>query len=112
MQTAQRLVQVIAVLFAFAGAVTAAQAQTSGQWKSGEHIYSQTCAFCHSAAVGPNLLGRNLPPEYVTHVVTHGLRAMPAFRPTDFSQEDVHMLATWIRDSKAPAAVTQAGGQP
>lgn len=89
-----------------------ALAEAAGQWKSGEQIYAQTCAYCHNAGVGPNLLGRSLSPELVQHVVYSGLSAMPAFRPTDFNAKEVAQLGAWIRDSKAPPAPPNAPTTP
>lgn len=98
----ERLVGALLALAAIAPG--AAFAEAAGQWQSGQQIYTQTCALCHNAGVGPSLLGRELPPDLVKYMALNGLRAMPAFRPTDFNAKDLDMLAVFIRDSKAPAA--------
>jgi mono/diheme cytochrome c family protein len=91
-----------------------AQAQAAGEWRSPQHIFKQTCAFCHGTGVGPELRGRQLPPEYISYVMLNGLRAMPAFRPTDFSPAEVAALAKMIHESPAPADAkgVAAGGTP
>jgi mono/diheme cytochrome c family protein len=83
---------------------TLVQAQAAGEWRSPQHIFQQTCAFCHTTGVGPELRGRQLPPEYVSYVMLNGLRAMPAFRPTDFSPAEVAAMAKMLNESPAPAA--------
>lgn len=96
-------------LAAALGAVTtnsASAAQSAGEWKSGRQIMEKVCVYCHSPAVGPAvgpvLEGRGLDPAYVMYAVTYGIGEMPAFRPTDFSDRDLKMLADYLRDSKAP----------
>lgn len=82
-------------------------AQAAGQWTGPQQAYAATCAYCHDTEVAPALLGRRLATEYVVLVVQRGQRAMPAFRPTDFTAAELSMLAQWIHASGAPA---QAGG--
>ena len=84
-------------------------AQSAGQWRDANHIFAKTCAHCHDTGVGPELRGRNLPAQYITLVVQNGLRAMPAFRPTDFSAAEVEALAKMISQSPAPAAPKAEG---
>lgn len=82
---------------------TTALAQAAGEWRNPQHIFKQTCAFCHGTGVGPEIRGRQLPPEYISYVVQNGLRAMPAFRPTDFTPAEIAALAKMINESPAPA---------
>ena len=65
-------------------------------------MYAQTCAYCHGAGVAVELRGRGLPPEYIASVIRNGLRAMPAFRPSDFNDADIAALADMITASPAP----------
>jgi mono/diheme cytochrome c family protein len=69
--------------------------------RSPEKIYATTCGYCHGHNVGPVIRGRQLPAETVTDFVRRGNGAMPAFRPTEISNEELKALATWIQTSKA-----------
>lgn len=82
--------------------MSSAWGQSAGQWSSPEKIYGKVCAYCHETAVAPRLFGRNLSAEYVRHVVLNGQRAMPAFRPTDFSGEELKALAQFVQARSAP----------
>jgi 4-cresol dehydrogenase (hydroxylating) cytochrome subunit len=82
-----------------------ASAQVAGQWKDGQHVYSKICSNCHEIGVGPVIKGRSLEPEYYRHVVRNGLRAMPAFRPTDIDDEALHQVADLLSKSPAPGGV-------
>lgn len=80
-----------------------AQVSASGEWRDAKRMFTQTCALCHGTGVGPEIRGRQLPPEYISYVVMNGLRAMPAFRPTDFSAAELAILAKFVSESPAPA---------
>lgn len=66
-----------------------------------EQVYTSTCGYCHGHNVGPIILGRKLPPEMVISFVRKGQGAMPAFRQTEISQEELKALSEWIEGSKA-----------
>lgn len=78
-------------------------AQAAGQWRDAQQMYAQTCAYCHGAGVAVELRGSGLPPEYVAAVIRNGLRAMPAFRPSDFNDADIAALVEMITTSPPPA---------
>lgn len=65
-----------------------------------EAIYAKSCGYCHGHNVGPVIRGRGLPVETVTAFVRRGQGAMPAFRPTEISDEELTALAKWIAASK------------
>jgi len=69
-----------------------------------EQIYTTNCGFCHGHNVGPIIKGRGLPPEMVTYMVRHGAGAMPAFKPTEVTPEELKALGVWIFKSKADQA--------
>ncbi|MDQ7747287.1 c-type cytochrome [Hydrogenophaga pseudoflava] len=92
-------VRVLALSFALCGP---AAAQSAGQWRSAEAIYGKVCARCHETHVAPRLLGRKLPAAYVRQTVLTGMRAMPAFRPTDFSEEELAALGRLVEQQPAP----------
>ena len=85
-------------------------AQAAGQWESPAKIYDKVCAWCHETAVAPVLLGRELSPDYVRLAVSRGLGAMPAFRPTDFSDGELDALGRFVQTQppRRPAQPTQA----
>lgn len=66
-----------------------------------EIVYAKTCGYCHGRNVGPILLGRKLPVDYVTMTARAGRNGMPAFRPTEVSPTEMAALAKWINKSKA-----------
>lgn len=79
-----------------------ARAQAAGQWRDAQHVYSKICANCHEIGVGPVIKGRNLDPDYYQHIVRHGFRAMPAFRPTDVDDAMLRQVAEMLSKSPAP----------
>lgn len=66
-----------------------------------EKIYASTCGHCHGHNVGPVIRGRQLPPALVLALVRRGQGAMPAFRQTEISDQELKALAQWIQASKA-----------
>ncbi|MGE5548558.1 MAG: c-type cytochrome [Solirubrobacterales bacterium] len=81
---------------------TAARAQSAGQWKDGQHVYSKVCSNCHESGVGPVIKGRDLDVAYYKHVVRNGFRAMPAFRPTEIDDVALDQVAEMLHKSPAP----------
>lgn len=79
----------------------AAAAEGDGQWHGGENIYAKVCGHCHEIGVGPVIKGRQLPPQYITAIVRHGFRAMPAFPGAYIDDNALQQVAEYI--SKAPA---------
>lgn len=75
--------------------------------RSPQKTYASTCAYCHGANVGPIILGRHLPADYVRQMVRAGRNAMPAFRPTEISPAELNELAAWV--SAAPANAQEKG---
>ncbi len=84
---------------------TQAWAQAADEWETGEQIYEKICQHCHTQNVGPVLTGRNLPPIYFATIARNGLNAMPAFRPSELSAEDLEKVATYL--SQQPAGDAQ-----
>lgn len=80
-----------------------AWAQSANDWESGEQIFGKICQYCHTQGVGPVLTGRNLPPVYFTTIARSGLRAMPAFRPTELSTDDLEKVANFLSQSAGEA---------
>lgn len=66
-------------------AFTSANADSSGKWLNGQEVYDKVCGYCHEVNVGPVILGRNLPPDYIKAIVRNGNRAMPAFRESEIN---------------------------
>jgi mono/diheme cytochrome c family protein len=63
-------------------------------------VYAKTCGYCHGRNVGPILLGRKLPVDYITMTARAGRNGMPAFRPTEITPTEMAALAKWISKSK------------
>lgn len=74
--------------------------QSAEPARSGEGIYQVVCQYCHDTGIGPQLKGRQLPSVYIQHVARNGLNAMPAFRPTEISDQELTGLAAFIEISK------------
>jgi mono/diheme cytochrome c family protein len=93
-----------------------ARATPSGQMPSGQEVFQRHCVHCHgpgSDAVGTLQLARtrgqdkallterkDLPPEYIRIVVRHGLRAMPAFVPSDLTDAQLEALTDFLTSRK------------
>jgi 4-cresol dehydrogenase (hydroxylating) cytochrome subunit len=74
-------------------------ADAAGQWRNAIHTYASTCHYCHDTGVGPVLMGRQLPIEYIELRVRNGFNAMPSFKPSEMNVADLKALAQWIHQS-------------
>ncbi|WP_321365011.1 cytochrome c [uncultured Celeribacter sp.] len=54
-------------------------------------LAQNTCLQCHSMGVGPDLRLQKLDYEALHHVTRHGLNAMPAFRESEISDEELRL---------------------
>lgn len=93
-----RPVMLGAALILGSGQVLAAD---DSQWQSGDQVYAKVCGHCHEAGVGPTIKGRNLPPSYITAIVRHGFRAMPAFRTSFIDDQALQSVAEYVSTSPA-----------
>ncbi|MCP8467110.1 cytochrome c [Pseudomonas sp. ZM23] len=80
-----------------------ALADGDGQWHGGANVYAKVCGHCHEAGVGPVIKGRQLPVEYISAIVRHGFRAMPAFPAAYIDDDALKSVAQYIQQSAAPA---------
>ncbi len=96
--TQMKIVSVLsgAVLLAGFAVAGAASAQDAGGQRDENYAYQKVCQYCHESGVGPALMGRELDPDYVRHVVRNGLRAMPAFLPSEIDDAALDELANNI----------------
>jgi mono/diheme cytochrome c family protein len=85
-----------------------AQAEGDGKWRGGENVYEKVCGHCHDVGIGPQIKGRQLPPAYITTIVRHGFRAMPAFPASFIDDASLQAVGEYIQSSPAPAQ--QASG--
>ena len=92
--------------------VATPRALTAGQWDDPQQMYDATCGGCHGAGVGPHLLGQGLPEPYIRYVGRNGLRAMPPFRVTDYTDAELAKLATWINSQPASAPPAPVESRP
>lgn len=92
-----------AVLGIGAGTVSLASAQDAEYPapRGPEQIYDESCGYCHGVNVGPVIRGRALPAAVVKSFVRMGPNAMPAFRQTEITDEELDALALWIQESEA-----------
>jgi mono/diheme cytochrome c family protein len=80
----------------------------SAGWK----IFDKWCSGCHGTEQGPGSMAlqrkykgtlpsvleqrNNLPPEYISYTVRHGISFMPSFRKTEISDEDLVLLSAYL----------------
>jgi mono/diheme cytochrome c family protein len=104
-QTASAVIlTALVVIGGVAGAAVAAPKEPPEPgfvWKDGAEVYSNVCAFCHEAKVGPPIRGRGLDPNYIRFMVRHGNRAMPAFRAAEIDDESLTKVAEYVSKSAA-----------
>jgi mono/diheme cytochrome c family protein len=67
-----------------------------GAERSGEQVFHDTCYLCHTTGVSPSLTDQPLPFETLLYMVRHGSNGMPAFRPTEISDKELHNLADYL----------------
>ena len=82
---------------------------------AGGRIFDKWCSDCHGTAGGPGSLAlerkyrgtlpaileqrKDLPPEYITAAVRHGVSFMPSFRKTEISDAELALLADYLAAS-------------
>lgn len=64
-------------------------------------VYAKVCTYCHDQGIGPKILGRQLQPAYIEHVVRYGFRAMPSFRPAEIDDKALAGVIQWVSASPA-----------
>jgi len=90
----------VALLLGF-GTSAIADPAPSAQPREPAAIYKTICGYCHGKNIGPIILGRGLPKEYITSMARSGPNGMPAFRPTEISNDELDALAVFISQSDA-----------
>ena len=91
---------------------TQATTERTAEVPSGDVIYAHYCGHCHNDGDGhPGTMRlairlspaqsviqqrENLPAAYIKQVVRNGLGMMPAFRPTEISDNELNTLAAFI----------------
>lgn len=76
---------------------SAAVADGSGQWQSGQETYSKVCGFCHDRGIGPVIRGTGKGPDLIRTLVRSGNRAMPAFRQSEIDDAMLTKIAEYIK---------------
>jgi 4-cresol dehydrogenase (hydroxylating) cytochrome subunit len=76
---------------------SAAVADGSGQWQSGQEAYSKVCGFCHERGIGPVIKGTGKSIDLVRTLVRSGNRAMPAFRQSEIDDAMLTKIAEYIK---------------
>ncbi|WPN49686.1 MULTISPECIES: c-type cytochrome [unclassified Pseudomonas] len=72
--------------------------------RSAQQVWADTCTYCHSNGIGPELRGRQLPPAMIQAFARFGVRQMPAFRDSEISDSELATLANWISQQPATTA--------
>ena len=85
--------------FALLAVNAMASSPPSATPRDAEQVYDTVCGYCHGKNVGPIILGKQLPAEYIRSMVRSGPNGMPAFRPTEISDAELVALAEWISES-------------
>lgn len=76
---------------------SAAIADGSGQWLSGQEAYNKVCSLCHDHGIGPTIKGISKSPDLVRLVVRAGNRAMPAFRQSEIDDATLAKIIKYIQ---------------
>ncbi len=93
------------VMCAFAGLCAAEEHSASaGENPAADDVaasvYRTTCGYCHDhVGVAPTITGRKLPSILTETLVRSGVGAMPAFRETEISDDELKLLADWLASS-------------
>lgn len=93
-----------AVFSVLMGVAGVASATDDDRLKIGQAKYEKLCALCHEADVGPELKGRQLPPEYISVIVRNGFLAMPAFPHSHLDDESLLAIGEYIQQTPTPEA--------
>jgi len=102
MANVKKAIGVMVALSIGVPALAGPAAQPVAKVRAPEVIFAKVCGYCHSTRVGPVLLGRNLPPEYIEMTARSGRNAMPSFRQSEISNAELAGLARWIAHSRPP----------
>ncbi|WP_082816316.1 c-type cytochrome [Pseudomonas citronellolis] len=70
--------------------------------RSAEQVWVDTCAYCHTTQIGPELRGRQLPTAMIQTFARYGVRQMPAFRESEISDAELATLAEWLNHQPSP----------
>lgn len=87
--------QVVAPTSPPAAASAASAAMIQGD-RSGARLAQNTCLKCHGTGVGPDLRLQQFTYETIHYVTRHGLNAMPSFRESEISDEELHAVADYL----------------
>lgn len=100
------------IALAAAAALLAVTAPAVAAELTGKEVFDRHCVHCHGPgndATGTLQLARtrgkdkallterkDLPAEYIQYVVRHGLKAMPAFVPSDLTDAQLQALTAYL----------------
>ncbi|MEL1251294.1 c-type cytochrome [Aurantiacibacter gilvus] len=88
-------------LVAASSVEASAQATYEIEPREPEYLYARTCGYCHGHNIAPIIRGRSLPPAVIESIVRSGMGAMPAFKPTEITDNELDALAEWLSQSEA-----------
>ncbi len=90
-----------AALVAGNAAPATAQATYEIEPREPEYLYERTCGYCHGHNIAPIIRGRQLPAAVTAAIVRSGMGAMPAFKPTEITDQELQALTAWLEASEA-----------
>ena len=73
---------------------------TSGDVAAGKQVFEQNCNACHPGGgqgAGPALKGKNLSADRITRQVRNGGEGMPAFSPSQISDQQLNNLVQYVQ---------------
>jgi len=88
-----------------------ALAQSAGQWRAPDHVWASSCTYCHDTGSAPRLRGTHPDANLVAIVARNGLPGMPAFHPSEISDQELAALGAWLQRQPAPAALKPPAGK-
>ena len=68
----------------------------------GARAYERACLYCHDTGIAPSLRDRSLPAALVKHFGRNGALAMPPFRASEISDEELEAIARLIEENRIP----------
>ncbi len=68
----------------------------------GAAAYERSCLYCHDTGIAPSLRQRSLPAALVMHFGRNGGVAMPPFRATEISDEELKAIAEMVEGNRIP----------
>ena len=101
----------LACMSAVVSALCVMSAPAAAADMTGKEVFDHYCTYCHGSSDGPGTMqlsrtrGKqqglltartDLSADYIEYVVRHGVKSMPAFAPSDLTEERLKALAAFL----------------